>query len=95
MAVKVLPFVSWRTRGEFVAGDHCSGPFRVHSVALSATPLAPATDDHVLLLPELPLCWHMLGWALLPKFPCDHVRFCSPLTLAFPTLLPGEGYAGG
>uniref|UniRef100_A0A8C0AXQ1 Ig-like domain-containing protein n=1 Tax=Buteo japonicus TaxID=224669 RepID=A0A8C0AXQ1_9AVES len=36
----------------------------------------------------------MLGRTLLPRFPCDRVWFCSPLTLAFSTLLPGEGCAG-
>ncbi|XP_074895782.1 LOW QUALITY PROTEIN: uncharacterized protein LOC142036489 [Buteo buteo] len=67
--MNVLPFVSQRTGGDFVARDHCPGPFKVHSVALSATPQALAADDHVLLLllPELPLCWSSLVQAALTQ----------------------------
>lgn len=88
VAMNVLPFVSQRPGDDFVAGDHCLGPFKVHSVALSATPQAAAADQHILLLP---LSWSMLGWALLPTFVYVRVHFCSTLTLAFPTLLPAVG----
>ena len=77
-------------------GEHCPCPYKIHSVALSPAPLPLATDDHVLLLlPELPLCWDALGWALLPKFACDRGCIHCPLTVAFPILLPGEGSARG
>ncbi|XP_049662538.1 uncharacterized protein LOC126041209 [Accipiter gentilis] len=65
----------YKTGGEFVAQDHCRGLFKIHSVALSATPQALAADDHVLLLlPELPLCWSSLVQAALTQPPSVSVN---------------------
>jgi len=81
MAVNVLPFVSQSTGDDLLAVDHCPCPYKIPTVALSATPLPLAADDHVLLLmPQLPLCWDALGCTLLPRGVCDHLRVFSPST---------------
>ena len=76
-----------------MVGDHGSHPYKFHRVAFLPILLPLATADRVLLLlPELPLCWDALGWALWESF-CLSSLLSHGSGLAAPSVhVPGTNH---